>query len=166
MKNNLQFDFTVDKETNTVKVTREFTASKDLVWRTWTEPELLDQWWGPKPFDAVTKSMNFSVGGKRVYAMVGPNKEEHWAFAEYTSINPKDDYSCNSGFCDSEGKKSDFLPASEWMVSFREADGVTTVYVEIKHQSLEELEKIIEMGFKEGFTACLEQLAEFIKSKK
>lgn len=164
MKPLLINDFIVDKENSIVNVTREFAANKDLVWRTWTEPELLDKWWAPEPWKSVTKNMEFEEGERRLYAMVGPNGEEHWAFADYTSINPKDSFSFGDGFCDSEGNRTESLPDSSWTVSFSESDGVTTVYVEIKHETLEDLEKIIEMGFKEGFTACLEQLTELLNN--
>ena len=159
-------DFIVDKENSAVNVIREFAAGKDLVWRTWTEPELLDKWWAPKPWRSVTKSMEFQDGGRRLYSMVGPNGEEHWAFADYSSINPKDSFCYSDGFCDSDGNRTESLPDSFWTVNFSEADGVTKVHVEIKHESLEDLEKIIEMGFKEGFTACIEQLDEMLRNLK
>jgi uncharacterized protein YndB with AHSA1/START domain len=49
MKDNLLFDFIVDKTTKTVIVSREFAAELPLVWDAYTKPELLDQWWAPKP---------------------------------------------------------------------------------------------------------------------
>ncbi|WP_234572424.1 SRPBCC family protein [Rhodohalobacter sp. 614A] len=162
---NPQFDFLVNKETNTITVKREFDAPQSDVWAAWTDPELLDQWWAPKPWKSVTKSMDFSEGGRRLYAMVGPNGEEHWAFSDYTSINPKDNFSYSDGFCDSNGNRTESLPDSDWIVNFSESDGITTVYVEIKHKSLEDLEKIIEMGFKEGFSACLDQLTLIFSNK-
>lgn len=163
---NLQFDFLVDKETNTVTVKREFDAPQPNVWAAWTEPKLLDQWWAPAPWKSITKSMEFKEGGRRLYAMVGPNGEEHWAFSDYTSINPKDNFSYSDGFCDSEGNRTESLPDSDWSVNFSESDGVTTVYLEIKHKSLEDLEKIMEMGFKEGFSICLDQLTHILSEKK
>ena len=45
MKDNLLFDFTVDKPTKTVFVNREFSASLSLVWDAFTKQENLDQWW-------------------------------------------------------------------------------------------------------------------------
>ncbi len=56
MKEQLLFDFSVDKENNTVEVQREFEGGLPLVWSAWTTPELLDQWWGPEPWRAETKS--------------------------------------------------------------------------------------------------------------
>ena len=59
--NILQFDFIVDKSTNTVLVTREFDAELPLVWDAFTSKEILDQWWAPKPFESKTKVMNFEL---------------------------------------------------------------------------------------------------------
>ena len=73
MKNNLPFEFTVNKETKTVSVIREFAAELALVWDAFTKPEILDQWVAPKPWTSKTKYMNFEVGGRRFYAMVSPN---------------------------------------------------------------------------------------------
>ena len=158
-------EFIVDKENSTVNVKREFDAPQSDVWAAWTEPDILDQWWAPKPWRSVTKSMEFKEGGRRLYAMVGPNGEEHWAFADYTSINPKDNFSYSDGFCDSKGNRTESLPDSDWTVNFSESDGVTKVDVEIKHKSLEDLEKIIEMGFKEGFSICMDQLTRILSEK-
>ena len=47
--NNLLFDFTVDKATKTVSITREFDAELSLVWDAFTKKEILDQWWHLNP---------------------------------------------------------------------------------------------------------------------
>ncbi len=163
MKNNLLMDFTVDKENNTVKVTRQFAAPNDFMWAAWTQPELLDLWWAPKPWKSKTKSMDFKEGGQRLYAMVGPNGEEHWALADYNSITPKTNFKYLDAFCDNSGKLNPDFPRSDWNVDFIESNGVTTVYVTIKHEKLADLEMTIEMGFKEGFIMALENLDQYIK---
>lgn len=160
MKSNLLMDFVVDKENSKVKVKREFAAPKDTVWAAWTEPQLLDQWWAPKPWKSKTKAMNFTEGGSRLYAMVGPEGEEHWAWAEFQTITPKDNFTFKDAFCDEHGNLNLDFPRSQWSVDFTGSNGSTTVMIEIKHQSLADLEKIIEMGFKEGFTMALQNLDE------
>ena len=92
MKNNLLEDFTVDKATNTVFVTKEFAADLDLVWDAFTKKEILDQWWAPKPYMSRTKHMDFKVGGRRFYAMVSPEGQEMWAIHKFTSITPKTNF--------------------------------------------------------------------------
>ena len=160
MKSNLLMDFVVDKENSKVKVKREFAEPKDTVWAAWTEPQLLDQWWAPKPWKSKTKAMNFTEGGSRLYAMVGPEGEEHWAWAEFQTITPKDNFTFKDAFCDEHGNLNLDFPRSQWSVDFTGSNGSTTVMIEIKHQSLADLEKIIEMGFKEGFTMALQNLDE------
>ena len=72
MKNNLLFDFTVDKAAKTIFINREFAAGLSLVWDAFTKPEIMDQWVAPKPWLSKTKFMNFEVGGRRFFAMVSP----------------------------------------------------------------------------------------------
>jgi uncharacterized protein YndB with AHSA1/START domain len=166
MNTNLTFDFTVNKETNTVTVTREFAAARSLVWDAYTKPEILDQWWAPKPWVAKTKSMEFSVGGRRLYAMCGPEGEEHWAIQDFTSISPKTNFQFSDAFGDKDGNISTELPTSHWNVDFIENNGSTVVNIAIKHKTLEDLETIIQMGFKEGFTIALNGLDELLETLK
>jgi uncharacterized glyoxalase superfamily protein PhnB len=78
MNPNLLFDFSVNKDSNTINVKRQFAADLPLVWDAWTKPELLDQWWAPKPFRNKTKSMDFREGGAWHYAMISPENITHW----------------------------------------------------------------------------------------
>jgi uncharacterized protein YndB with AHSA1/START domain len=66
------FDFTVDKSTKTVFINMEFAVGLSLVWDAFTKPEILDQWYAPKPWVSKTKFMNFEVGERRFYATVSP----------------------------------------------------------------------------------------------
>lgn len=165
MKSNLLMNFTVDKETNTVNVKREFNASLPQVWSAWTEAQILDLWWAPAPWKSETKSMEFKEGGRRLYAMVGPEGEKHWAIADFTSINPKTNFKYLDAFSDSEGNLNKEFPRSDWNVTFSEKDGSTFVDVVIKHEKLSDLETIIQMGFKEGFTIALEGLDTIFEEK-
>lgn len=156
MKTNLLFDFTVDKSSKTVFVTKEFDAGLSLVWDAFTKQEILDQWWAPKPYMSKTKSMDFKVGGRRFYAMVSPEGQENWQIQKYTSISPKTNFKYFSAFADKDENPS--LPGSDWDLSFSEQNGTTKVSISIKNDSLERMEKMIEMGFKEGFTMTLNDL--------
>ena len=165
MKKQLLMDFTVDKANSEVKVKREFDAPAADVWAAWTEQDLLDQWWAPAPWKSRTKSMNFQPGGKRLYAMVGPAGEVHWAFEEFTEINPIKNFSFRDAFCDEQGNINTAMPRSDWKVHFTPKGNSTVVDVTIKHDTLEDLEKIIEMGFKEGFTIAMEGLDKIFEGR-
>jgi uncharacterized protein YndB with AHSA1/START domain len=160
MNNNLLFDFTVDKTAKTVFITREFAASQDLVWDAFTKAELLDQWTAPAPFKAKTKYMNFEVGGKRFYAMISPDGKEMWSLQKYTSITPKTNFKMYNAFAD-ENENPEPV-GSDWDYNFSEKNGVTTVNIRIYNESFERMEKMIEMGFKEGFTMTLKNLEDLL----
>ncbi len=162
MTNNLLFDFTVDKAMKTVFVTKEFDAELPLVWDAFTKQEILDQWWAPKPHLSKTKYMDFKVGGRRFYAMVSPEGQENWQIQKYTSISPKTNFKYFSAFADKDENPS--LPGSDWDLNFSEQNGTTKVSITIKNDSLERMEKMIEMGFKEGFTMTLNYLGDLLKT--
>ena len=161
MENNLLFDFTVDKSTKTIVITREFAADLSLVWDAFTKPELLDQWWAPKPFQSKSKFMDFKVGGRRFYAMVMPEGQEKWAVQKYTSITPKTNFKFFNAFSDENENME--LPGSDWDLSFSEQNGVTTVRITVVNESLERLEKLID-GFKMGMTSTLNYLETLLSS--
>lgn len=165
MNPNLQFDFSVNKEANTVNVTREFAADLELVWDAWTKPEILDQWWAPKPYRTETKSMDFREGGHWLYVMLGPAEEKIWCKADYTAIELQKFFTGLDAFCDENGNVSNDFPRALWTNSFTGNNATTTVNVSIKYASLEALEKIIQMGFKEGFTMALENLDQYIEAQ-
>lgn len=165
MKTNLIFDFTVNKENNTINVKRAFAAPLDKVWAAWTTSELLDQWWAPKPYQAKTKSMDFSEGGFWLYAMIGPQGEEHWSRADFSAINKLKNFKAKDAFCDENGNITSDLPMSVWTNSFTEDGETTMVDINIQYDELADLEKIMDMGFKEGFTMGLNNLDELLAAK-
>jgi uncharacterized protein YndB with AHSA1/START domain len=158
--NNLLFDFTLNKATKTALITREFDAELSLVWDAFTKQEILDQWWAPKPYASKTKAMNFEVGGRRFYAMVSPEGQEYWSLQKYTSITPKTNFKMINAFADANENPD--LPGSEWSLTFSEEKGTTKLSVSIYNESLERMEKMIEMGFKEGFTMTLNSLEDLL----
>jgi uncharacterized protein YndB with AHSA1/START domain len=162
MKTSLLFDFTVDKPTKTVFINREFDAELSLVWDAFTKPEILDQWTAPKPWTSKTKYMHFKVGGKRFYAMVSPEGQERWAIQEYTSITPKTNFKMYNAFADKDENAE--LPGSEWDHTFSEQNGTTKVSITIYNESLARLEKMIEMGFKEGYSMTMKNLEDLLAS--
>lgn len=156
------FEFVVDMDNKSVHVKREFDANVNLVWEAWTNPDLLDQWWAPKPMISRTKKMNFEVGGSRFYAMISPEGQEFWSLQEYTSISPKTNFKMTNTFCDENGNKEAI--GSNWDLTFSDVSGKTIVDVFIKNESYERMVKMLEMRFKEGFTAILENLEQLLKS--
>lgn len=139
-------------------VTRAFDANLALVWRAWTEAELLDQWWAPSPWKSKTKKMEFKEGGMRLYAMCGPTGEEHWGKTTYTTINEGHDFAGEDAFCDENGTVNPAFPVAKFQNIFAETSGKTTVTIITEYDSLEHLQQVVEMGMKEGLSITFENL--------
>ena len=163
MKTNLQFDFLVDKEKNTITVKREFAADRQLVWDAYTKSELLDQWFAPAPLTTKTKTMNFKEGGYWLYAMVEPGGREHWGRMDYVKIRPIESYTGLDAFCDDNGMINPKLPRANWNVKFEDfGEENTLVENVVTYNSLGDLETVIKMGLKEGLTATMERLDDLL----
>ncbi|MPR36276.1 SRPBCC family protein [Salmonirosea aquatica] len=150
--------FSEDLANNRMHVTREFAADRERVWQAWTQPELLDQWWAPKPWQAKTKTMQFEEGGYWLYCMMGPKGEKSWAKVNYQRIEAPEKFVALDVFCDEEGTINDDFPKMHWDTTFQSSETGTKVEIEIKFDSPEDLKKIVEMGFKEGLSAAQDNL--------
>jgi uncharacterized protein YndB with AHSA1/START domain len=159
-KKELLYDVALDKATKTVIITREFDAELSLVWDAFTKAEILDQWVAPKPWASRTKAMNFEVGGRRFYAMVSPEGLERWAIQKYTSISPKTNFKMFNCFADKDENPE--LPGSDWDYTFSEHNGQTKARITIFNESLARMEKMIEMGFTEGFKMSMRNLEDLL----
>jgi uncharacterized protein YndB with AHSA1/START domain len=149
------FDFNVDKAAKKVFIDMEFDAELPLVWDAFTKPELLDQWYAPKPMVSKTKYMDFKVGGRRFFAMQMVDGKESWSIQEYTSITPKTNFKMFNCFADKEENPQ--LPGSDWDLNFSEQGETTKVHITIYNESFERMERLLD-GFKIGFAATIENL--------
>jgi uncharacterized protein YndB with AHSA1/START domain len=92
-------------ETERMVVTRIFDTPRTLVWKAWTDPKYVTQWWGPKGFNARVCKMDFRVGGKFLYCTKTPDGQEFWHGGEYHEIVPLEKIVSSLYFSDSEGNK-------------------------------------------------------------
>jgi uncharacterized protein YndB with AHSA1/START domain len=163
---NLLFDFTVDKATATIHITREFAADLDLVWDAFTKAEILDQWMGPKPWRVQTKEMDFREGGRWLYAMIGPENTPptRYSLAEFVEIQPKSNFTTKNSFSDENGNHIDSgFTFSITKNSFKAGDEKTTVQIEKKMSSLAELEKFVAGGYyQKGTELGMKNLDEYL----
>ncbi len=158
--------FTEDMTNNTMLVERDFEASLEQVWRAWTDSEILAEWWAPLPFKAITKTMNFSEGGYWHYYMLGPDGSKFWCMLRYLKIEPLKWYTAVDEFADEDGNKNTDLPGMNWKNTFTATNTGTKVSVTVTFASKEDMQKITEMGFKEGFAMAHENLDKLLKEKK
>ncbi len=165
MITNLLFDFTVDKDTATIHITREFDADIDLVWDAFTKADILDQWVAPKPWRAQTKEMDFRVGGRWLYAMISLENVSHWSLVNFIKIEPRSRFSSRNSFSDENGNSNNpAFTSSLTETIFKAGAESTTVQIVKKMADLAQLEKFVAMGYKEGMSASLKNLDDLLAS--
>ena len=162
MISNLLFDFTVDKTTNTIFITREFDAGLSLVWDAFTKQEILDQWGAPEPWTTQTIYMDFNVGGRRFYKMISSEGQEYFSVQDFTSISPKTNFKYISGVSDKDENINPEFYGYENNLDFNEANGITTFRMSIKYKDLATLEMMANDRFREGFTMTLNILEKIL----
>lgn len=159
------FNFTADREKAEIRITKFFGADVNRVWDAFTKSEILDRWWAPEPWRAETQSMDFRPGGRWMYAMVGPEGEKHYGVAEYKSVDPYKSFTLTDAFVDEDGNVNTELPKAEWEVSFWPSDEGTKMQTVMRFDSVSDLDQILEMGFREGYEATLEQLNVMLRTR-
>lgn len=154
---------TKDLREKSILVSRVFNAPVEKVWQAHTDNEILDKWWGPSPWRAETKTMNFKAGGYWLYAMAGPENQKQWGRMNYLAIDQYKIIEIEDAFCDENGNLNNELPVSKGQIAFAKTDNGTRVEFKMKYPAVADLEKIIEMGFEQGITICHDQLESLLK---
>lgn len=158
----LEYGFTVDKHNNTITIICEYDAHLEKVWKAWTTSEMLDQWWGPKPWRAITKSLDFREGGHWHYSMNGPEGEVQWGKFDYLTIEPNESFTGKDGFSDENGTLDTTLPQNNWELRMSQTGNTVMVDMLLTFEKAEDIDTYIDMGFKEGITQTLDQMEEIL----
>lgn len=154
--------FNSDYDAAQVFVMRVFPCEVTTLWDFFTRAELLDQWWAPKPWKCETTSLDFKEGGRWHYAMVGPDGERHFAGAKYHEINWHRSFDWTDYFANENGEIDQNLPEVKWLLGFTGVEEGTKLTINIHFANEGEMTKLLEMGFEQGFSAALSQLAELL----
>lgn len=92
------------KKENALVITRTFDAPRSTVWKAWTEPKSIKQWWGPLPFTCPVAKNDLKVGGKYLYAMRSPDKKDYWSTGNYLEIVPESKIVATDSFANKNGE--------------------------------------------------------------
>ncbi|MET0242959.1 MAG: SRPBCC domain-containing protein [Flavitalea sp.] len=164
MEKTQKFRIEKDLPNKKVTVTRYFDASPDKVWRAWTEAEYLDKWWGPEPWRAETKEMNFKPGGRWLYAMVGPEGQRHWSKVDFVAIETGKSFDAVDAFCDEDGRINPEFGETKWHNVFEKEGNGTKVTVHMQFATEAHMKQLLEMGFEQGFGMGLDQLEKLLSA--
>jgi uncharacterized protein YndB with AHSA1/START domain len=145
-------------QARTLSITRTFKAPRANVWRCWSEPDLLKQWYCPKPWTVSEASMDLRPGGTFNTTMSGPNGEVHPNQGQYLEVVPGERLIFTDAFV-GDWIPSDAAPFMTGYVILSDApNGGTLMEWGARHWSDESMEQHKAMGFETGWNAAADQL--------
>lgn len=145
-------------------ITRVFNASRELVFKAWTEPKHIEQWWGPEGFTTRVTEMDLRPGGQWRYVMIGPDGTEYPAKGVFREIVPPERIVTSDEFDEGIEKVLDAdLPQGMVLTAiFEDLEGKTRLTIRVMHESADDRRKHEEMGVVAGWNSSLDCLSEFL----
>ncbi|HEU5306152.1 MAG TPA: SRPBCC family protein [Acidimicrobiia bacterium] len=147
-----------------LELTRETDVAPELVWRAWTEPDLLVQWFTPKPWETPVAEVDLRPGGKFRTVMRGPDGEENDNQGCYLEVVPNERLVWTAALAPGFRPQPGPLPFTAIVELERTPSGGTKYRAIAMHQDPEGRKMHDEMGFHDGWGAVFDQLVELMKS--
>ena len=140
-------------------ITRDIAAPRASLYRCWTEPTLIRQWFAPKPWMTTRAETDVRPGGASLVVMRGPDGQEFPNHAVYLQVVPNERIVATDAYVRAwEPAQKPFMTL---VLTFEDLGGGRTRYTaRARHWSVADREAHEKMGFTEGWGKCTDQLAE------
>ena len=143
-------------------ITRLIDAPRAAVYRCWTDPELMKQWFAPAPWTTVKAELNLYVGGGNLIVMRSPEGQEFPNRGCYLEILP------NAKLVFTDAYVGDWEPSAKpfmtVILTFEDEGGKTRYTARCRHWTAEDRDMHAKMGFEEGWGKCADQLAQLART--
>jgi len=147
-----------------VMLDREVDVPPELVWKAWTTPELLTQWFAPKPFETPHCEIDLRPGGVFRTVMRSPEGDEFDGAGCYLEVIPNERLVWTSALGPGFRPQAGDLPFTAIIELQPTASGGTHYRAIAMHQSPDDNKRHADMGFVEGWGAALDQLVALVKT--
>jgi uncharacterized protein YndB with AHSA1/START domain len=158
-------------------ISRVFDAPRDLVWKAFTEPERMKEWWGPKGFDTIAAKMDFRPGGTYHYGMKAADGTAMWGKFRYREIVPPQRMVLVNSFSDEAGGVTRHPMAPTWPLEMlstftfdEEPGGKTKVTIRWQaYNASEEEQKTFDTShdsMRGGWGGTFDKLADYLKTAR
>lgn len=143
---------------------RTFDAPRHLVWKAWTDPGHLSAWWGPDGFKTSVRRMELMAGGTFELTMLGPDGRSWPCRGIYREIREPERLVLAGEAPDGHACGGGLPPRAIVTITFQESGRKTTVTVHTLLQSAADLEAAVANGYREGWAATLDHLAQHLSN--
>lgn len=145
---------------NELTLTRLIDASADKLYRAWTEPELIMQWFAPRPWTVSAAQIDLRPGGSSLITMRSPEGEEFPNHGVYLEVVE------NRRLVFTDAYQQAWVPSEKpfmtGIINFEPEAGKTRYSVLVRHWNAEDCKQHEEMGFHQGWGQCADQLTELV----
>src|SRR5437868_221338 len=124
----------------------EFDDPVERVWQLWSNPRLLERWWGPPSYPATVDKHDLTVGGEVTYVMSGPDGETSRGWWRVTSVNPPTSLEFIDGYSNQDGTPNHATPTTAVRVRLTERDSGTRMELRFNYESREYMEQLERWG--------------------
>ena len=151
---------TVDKDLDarTLTIVAEFDAPVERVWELWADPRKLERWWGPPGYPATFERHELEPGGTVTYFMTSPEGERFHGVWRVVAVDPPRSLDVEDSFADADGNVNPDLPTGQMRMRLTEEDGGTRMELVSIHATVEDLQKVLDMGQAEGMRQAIDQM--------
>lgn len=139
-----------------IDIEREFDAPRDLVWRAWTEPELLKQWLGPARYEMVVEEYELRDGGRWRYIHRADDGGEHIFHGVFHGEPSPDGFTQTFEYGGAPGH------VSLERLTLVEVEGRTVSRTHSVYQSIEARDAMVRSGMAEGVNEGFDRLDDVL----
>ncbi len=142
-----------------VAITRVFDAPRALVWRAWTDPAMMANWFGPRGFTSSVPELDLRVGGALRIVMHGPDGNDYPMKGVFLEVAPPERLVYSNIALDKDGNH---LLEGETTVTLSEQDGKTTLYLVSHMVGRVPIAPQMLAGMEAGWTQSIDKLGELL----
>ena len=147
-----------DLDSLTFTIVTDLAAPPARVWQIWSDARQLERWWGPPTWPATFDEHDLSVGGGSRYYMTGPEGEKERGWWKILELEEAHSLEFDDGFSHESGEPDDSMPVIRAQVELEETPTGTRMTINSRFATLEQMQKVLEMGMVEGMTEAMGQI--------
>lgn len=141
-------------------LTRLINAPREKVYRAWTDPALLKQWFAPKPYTTPVVEIDVRPGGSGLFVMRGPDGKDMPNRGVYLEVVPNERLVSTDAFV--KAWEPSEKPFMTMILTFEDEGGKTRYTARVRHWTVADKEAHEKMGFHTGWGLCTDQLEALV----
>jgi uncharacterized protein YndB with AHSA1/START domain len=149
-----------DEASRDLVLTRLIDAPREKVFKAWTTPELLKQWFAPAPWTTPRVEVDLRPGGSSLVVMADTDGNEFPNPGVYLEVVPNEKIVSTDAF--TRAWEPSQKPFMTLVLTFEDEGGKTRYTARAKHWTVEDKEAHEKMGFHEGWALCTDQLEALV----